>query len=421
MTFVITILIGCSEDKPSPEPPPSEPPVQPELPSEYDVTVTVEVPGTLSSQMPSSSFKTIKIEGELNGADIRYLRGIISSLTKIDLEDASIVSGGVPYYSTYQTEDGIIGEYMFSNIGGEFEIILPKNAIRIEKSAFEGSTGLIGIELPQVSYIGVNAFYQCKNLKGITIPESVTKIDAQAFYKCESLSNITLGSNIIEIGTSCFFECSSLAAIALPDKLTEIPASFLDGTAIEQIVIPSATETIGKGAFQRCTKLEKIILGENVKEIDPWAFNLSENIKEVMISESNPFITIDAGIIYTKDFKEIVLNVTSKVSELDIKDGIQRIRKEAFRNASPEKLTLPASLMEIEQSAFSYAVKEVHCKGVKPPKISWTVAIGPGHYAGVYAFQQATQTHASLFIPTGTTDQYVMAGYRVCFETITEE
>ena len=413
-------MVGCSEENPTPEPPPTEPPVQPETPSEYDAYVTVEVPGTLSSQMPNTSFETLKIDGDLNGADIRYLRGIISSLTKIDLRDASIVSGGTPYYSTYMTEDGIIGEYMFSKLSGEFEIILPKNVTRIEKCAFEGSVGLIGIELPPVTYIGANAFFQCEKLLEITIPETVTKIDGQAFRGCKSLAKVALGNNISEMGVSCFCECSSLTSISLPDKLTEIPANFLDGTAIEQIVIPSATEIIGACAFQSCTKLEKITIGENVQKIDPWAFNLSENIKDVTINENNPFITIEAGIIYTKDFKEIVLNVTSSATELNIKDGVQRIRKEAFRTGSPEKLTLPASLTEIEQDAFSYAVKEVRCKSENPPKISWIIAIAPGQYVAVRAFKEATSTHASLYIPAGTTDQYVMAGYRVCFETITE-
>lgn len=419
--FSMIILVGCSKENPSPEPQPSEPPAQPEHPSEYDVNVTIDVPGTLSYKISNSQIKTIKINGKLNGSDIRYLRSIIPSLTKINLLNASIVSGGMPYYSTYITKDGTIGEYMFSNLSGDFEIILPQNVKKIEKSAFERTTGLNRIDIPSITYIGVNAFYQCENLKEITIPESVTKIGDQAFYGCKSLRKVDIGNNVTEIGIACFSECSSLTSITLPNKLTEIPDNFLDGTAINQIIIPSSIGIISRGAFQRCTQLVKITFGKNVKQIDPLAFNLSENIKEVTIDENNPFITIDSGIIYTKDFQEILLNMIYTATELDIKDGVKIIRKEAFRLLSPAKLTLPASLTSIEQDAFSYEVKEVHCRGEIPPKIRWTVAIAPGQYVGVYAFPNATITHAKLFVPNGSIDQYVMAGYRVCFETIIEE
>lgn len=420
--FILTLFIGCSKEEPQPEPTPN-PPVSPEQPSQYDVTVTVKMPGTLSSLIPSSSFKTIKIDGKLNGSDVRYLRGIISSLTKIDISNASIVSGGDAYFNlTHKTEDNVIGQYMFSQLSGSFEIVLPESVTEIKPKAFTDSPGLLGVELPSITYIGDDTFYNCTNLKKITIPTSVSRMGNQVFYGCTSLEKVTIGSNVSTIGMSSFYNCSSLSEITLPEKLKVISSNLLDGTSIEQIIIPSATETISTAAFQKCSKLKKVIIGKSVKEIHPWAFNLSNNINAVEIDKNNPYLTIESGIIYSKDFKDIVLNVFSKAIELTIKDGVEKIKEQAFGGLSPEKLILPASVKTIEHSAFSKSVKEVHCKGVNPPKILWNITVGSGHYA-LYAFRQAVETHAILFVPSGAKDNYTAptTGYRLCFETIYEE
>lgn len=421
VVFVLTLLAGCSKEKIQPEPTPN-PPVTPEQPSQYDVTATVKTPGTLSSLIPSSSFKTIKIDGKLNGSDVRYLRGIIPSLTKIDISDASIVSGGDSYFNiTHKTEDNVIGQYMFSQLSGGFEIVLPKSVTEIKPKAFTDSPGLLSVELPSVTYIGDDTFYNCTNLKEITIPQSVQSIGNQVFSGCTSLKKVTIGSNVNTIGWSSFKDCSSLSEITLPEKLKVISSNLLDGTSIGEIIIPSATEAISTAAFQQCSKLKKVIIGKSVKEIHPWAFNLSSNINTVEIDKNNPYLAAESGIIYSKDFKEIVLNIFSKTIELAIKDGVEKIKEQAFGKVSPEKLILPASVTTIEHSAFSKSVKEVHCKGVNPPRISWTVTVGSGYY-GLYAFRQAVETHAILFVPSGAKDNYTAAtGYRVCFEMISEE
>jgi hypothetical protein len=66
-------------------------------------------------------------------------------------------------------------------------------------------------EYPLVA-IGENAFRDCKNLTGITIPGSVTKIGEFAFYGCEGLNRVTYGGTqaqwenvlVSESGNDCF-------------------------------------------------------------------------------------------------------------------------------------------------------------------------------------------------------------------------
>ena len=61
--------------------------------------------------------------------------------------------------------------------------------------------------------VGVRSFAQCKTLKSITIPDSVTSIGAWAFSECYSLTSITIPASVTSIGENAFNSCTSLTSI----------------------------------------------------------------------------------------------------------------------------------------------------------------------------------------------------------------
>lgn len=67
-------------------------------------------------------------------------------------------------------------------------------------------------ELP-VTEIGYGAFVDCINLKSVTIPNSITNLQAFAFDGCANLNRITITKNVAVIGGSSFRNCSNLAHI----------------------------------------------------------------------------------------------------------------------------------------------------------------------------------------------------------------
>ena len=58
-----------------------------------------------------------------------------------------------------------------------------------------------------VTYIGNDAFFDCKSLTSINIPNSVTNIGDRAFYNCVSLTGINIPDNVINIGYGAFYNC----------------------------------------------------------------------------------------------------------------------------------------------------------------------------------------------------------------------
>lgn len=64
-----------------------------------------------------------------------------------------------------------------------------------------------------VTSIGNDAFWNCRNLTSIEMPEGITSIGPAAFYGCSSLTSIEIPEGVTSIGPEAFYHCRSLKSI----------------------------------------------------------------------------------------------------------------------------------------------------------------------------------------------------------------
>lgn len=148
-----------------------------------ETIVSVPQPGILSSQLTTMD-KNVKINGAINGSDIKYLRQQINNglITSLNLSDASIVSGGDAYYEEFTTSDNVVGECMFNQCEKLEYISLPNSITYISSKAFSKS-GLKKIEIPdKVSTLGFDAFAYCNALDTVVLGRKTNKLEQGVFF-----------------------------------------------------------------------------------------------------------------------------------------------------------------------------------------------------------------------------------------------
>jgi hypothetical protein len=153
--------------------------------------------------------------------------------------------------------------------------ILP-DTVAVSDSTFSGCTGLTSITIPSsVTSIGSGAFSGCTGLTAITIPSDVTSIGSFAFSGCTGLTGITIPNSVTSLGNEVFSGCTSLQAVTVAAGNTHY--SVLDGvlynanrTALlkypqaktgDTFFIPASVASIAAGAFEGCTSLTTVWIG----------------------------------------------------------------------------------------------------------------------------------------------------------------
>ena len=98
--------------------------------------------------------------------------------------------------------------YNYQNLRGQ--LVIPENVV------YKGTTY-------SVTSIGSYAFYFCKGLTSVEIPNSVTSIGEYAFWGCgEGLTSIEIPNSVTSIGNLAFWGCRGLTSIEIPNSVTSI-------------------------------------------------------------------------------------------------------------------------------------------------------------------------------------------------------
>ena len=162
---------------------------------------------------------------------------------------------------------------------------------RIGDRAFHKCQSLTSVVIPSTVFrIESNAFYECTSLASVSIPSTLSILDDGAFEGCSQLSSITLPNSISKISSSLFRRCSSLQSIEIPNNITRIEFNAFDMcSGLQSVAIPSV-HYIGNYAFQNCTLLSNIQLGEHLDSIGEFAFSECAIIPTLTLPRSLQYI-----------------------------------------------------------------------------------------------------------------------------------
>lgn len=231
-----------------------------------------------------------------------------------------------------------IGAWAFDNCTGLKEVIFEQGSslAYIGNSAFAQCSALTKISFPEgLQEIGTDAFFNM-GLTSIHIPASVTAIRDGAFRGCEYLESVTFGKNscLSTIGADAFAS-DSLRTIEIPASVTEIGESAFHQFwgAIEKVYI----EDIGKYCAIRFG--------------DVWSSPFGEGATLYVDGKAVDRLVIPAWVEYISAYAFGGL----KVEEISFEENsiLTTIGEGAFNSSSVRTLLLPASVTHIREGAFA--------------------------------------------------------------------
>ncbi len=157
---------------------------------------------------------------------------------------------------------------------------LPEGAFR--DSYFEE------VKLPKGLKVILSSLFYGSKIKRLSIPETVTKIEAFAFHGCRGLTGeLHLPSGLTSLGGSTFSGCSGLTGeLHLPSGLTSLGGSTFSGCSglTGELHLPPALNSIGQAAFSGCSGLTgTLVIPASVVVIEYEAFEGAIGLSKLVI------------------------------------------------------------------------------------------------------------------------------------------
>ena len=239
---------------------------------------------------------------------------------------------------------------------------------------------------------------------------------------------------------------------------TSFGAADYQGAGDGIVIIPDAVSkdgnvydvtNISSYAFNRCSKLREVTVGDNVHKISEGAFSLSglskihigkqvqkiettwlvpfegTKLEEITIDPENRFYTVKDGVLFTADMSELVRYPGQDPrTEYTIPDSVTKISQYAFESARNVKnMMIPSGVEEIGAAAFEAATALYPVQDLRNVKRLGAMAFADvknlrmillGENLQIYmgkAYQNTNQIIIrsgieSLYLPDGTKTSY---------------
>ena len=171
-----------------------------------------------------------------------------------------------------------IGDYAFWNCRSLTKVTIPEGVTSIGENAFQSCISLTEVIIPKsVETIGDEAFQTCDSLTEVTIPEGVTSIGVYAFQFCNSLTEVTIPEGVTSIGDGAFHGCRSLTEVTIPEGVTSIgETTFASCRSLTEVTIPKSVTSIEYFAFCDCGALATVYYGGTQEDWEALKKNIGE-------------------------------------------------------------------------------------------------------------------------------------------------
>lgn len=318
--------------------------------------------GDLNNRLNESDYANIiaiRISGEIDARDFRFLRDSLTNLASLNIFDVKINSytgtdGTLSQYTVYP-EAEIPSSAMFNpiSLAGKTNlksITIPRSVNHIGRRAFKDCKSLSGVfRLSEdTKIVAEESFQNCKSLSFVYLPKTIISIEDKSFSGCNGLSrDMELPDSLFNLGRGAFEDCTGFYNLIIPKYITKIENSVFKNTGLNTVIFSNDLVEIGDSAFYNCRfNYEKIILPSGLKKIGSFSFYKIFYPRGVIFPSSITTIG-DFAFANSSYLESIEINATSSLS----------IGEGAFRNGQYVS-TIDISAPEVSLGKYAFSNNE---------------------------------------------------------------
>lgn len=275
-----------------------------------------------------------------------------------------------------------IGEKAFADMVGLKAVSVPDTVASIAAGAFAGCKNLTSLRTPVFTCEGADyfgalfgaksydaqgsavpaglstlvltggnaipdyAFYACRALEAVAIPETVTEIGDFAFYGCEALAYIPMGHTALTaVGNHAFTNCAALLTLELPATVESLGFAMLEGCgALESMTLPF----VGGARLGADSQADTAYLG--------YIFGAAEYVFTAgYLPASLICVTLQEGC---GDIPANAFFECASVRQITLPEGVTAIGRRAFYGCKKlVSVTLPDSVTYLGDDAYHGCIR----------------------------------------------------------------
>ena len=361
-------------------------------------------------------------------------------------------------------EDGVLTGY--TGPGGD--VVIPEGVISVDSWAFRDCKNIVRMCLPKSftgGYYPLDFLDYCENLEWIDVAEGNMKYQSINGFLCsvpyKENEFIEDAKNVVRLE---YCPSGKTGDISIPEGVTRVyNGEFTNCKKITSITIPASVEVFEKGVWEDrvwlyeygmlnnyyvadanpnyksidgvvyskdgstlvaypIVKGGNVVVSNNVKKIEDFAFSACVNLNKVILPESVKSIGI--GAFESAQMLEIALpsGITEidhwtfnrcRIPEIIIPEGVKEIKQHALgvlcsrEDYQPVNIIIPSSVENISGSAFEYLfyvfeehpTVNVYCKQGSVAEKAVKIAYNDNYKYNLMYDQPPTKRYAGIVVP----------------------